>query len=137
VSNLKLLNKMLRLKGMKISLYWFKNRDKELHLSVKPYKSLLGSSKGTSIARLLVFGGIMATEALERLRSEMMALSETERAELAHELIQSLDAPRDNGVEEAWDREILRRISVVDDGQATLLDREEFRRRMRARFGAQ
>jgi transposase len=39
VSNLKLLNKMLRLKGMKISLYWFKNRDKELHLSVKPYKN--------------------------------------------------------------------------------------------------
>ena len=79
----------------------------------------------------------MTSEALERLRSEMMALSETERAELAHELIQSLDAPRDNGVEEAWDREILRRISVVDDGQAKLLDREEFRRRMRARFGAQ
>jgi len=39
VSNLKLLNKILRLKGMKISLYWFKNRDKELHLSVKPYKN--------------------------------------------------------------------------------------------------
>ena len=39
MSNLKLLNKMLRLKGMKISLYWFKNRDKELHLSVKPYKN--------------------------------------------------------------------------------------------------
>ncbi len=79
----------------------------------------------------------MATEALERLRSEMMTLSETERAELAHELIKSLDAPRDNGVEEAWDREILRRISVVDNGQAKLLDREEFRRRMRARYGAQ
>lgn len=79
----------------------------------------------------------MATEALERLRSEMMALSETERAELAHELIESLDAPRDNGVEEAWDREILRRIAAVDDGQAKLLDREEFRRRMRERLGAQ
>ena len=39
MSNLKLLNKILRLKGMKISLYWFKNRDKELHLSVKPYKN--------------------------------------------------------------------------------------------------
>jgi hypothetical protein len=33
-------------------------------------------------------------------------------------------------------REILRRISIVDDGQAKLLDREEFRRRMRVRFGA-
>jgi hypothetical protein len=36
VSNLKLLNKILRLKGMKISLYWFKSRDEELHLSGKP-----------------------------------------------------------------------------------------------------
>ena len=79
----------------------------------------------------------MATEALERLRSEIMNLSEAERAELAHELIKSLDEPRENGVEEAWDREILRRISVIETGQAKLLDREEFRRRMRARFGAQ
>ncbi len=79
----------------------------------------------------------MATEAVERLRSEMMVLSEAERAELAHELIKSLDAPRDDGVEDAWDREILRRISAVETGQAKLLDREEFRRRMRARFGAQ
>lgn len=78
----------------------------------------------------------MATEALERLRSEMMTLPETERAELAHQLIESLDAPRDNGVEEAWDREILRRICMVDDRQAKLLDREEFRRRMRAISGA-
>jgi putative addiction module component (TIGR02574 family) len=78
----------------------------------------------------------MATEAMERLRSEMLTLSATERAELAHELIESLDAPRDEGVEEAWDHELLRRISQVNDGQATLIDREAFRRRMRARLGA-
>lgn len=80
----------------------------------------------------------MATETLERLLSEMLTLSEAERAQLAHELIRSLDtAPPENGVEEAWDREIMRRISVVDTGQAELLDREEFRRRMRARFAGQ
>jgi transposase len=39
VSNLKLLYKILRLKGMKITDYWFKNRNKELHLAVKPYKN--------------------------------------------------------------------------------------------------
>ena len=39
MSNLKLLNKILRLKGMKITRFWFKNRDKELHLTVKPYKN--------------------------------------------------------------------------------------------------
>ena len=39
MSNLKLLYKILRLKGMKITQFWFKNRNKELHLAVKPYKN--------------------------------------------------------------------------------------------------
>jgi len=39
VSNLKLLYKRLRLNGMKITDFWFKNRNKELHLAVKPYKN--------------------------------------------------------------------------------------------------
>jgi transposase len=39
MSNLKLLCKILRLKGLKITNFWFENRDKELHLSVKPYKN--------------------------------------------------------------------------------------------------
>jgi len=39
VSNLKLLYKILRLKGMKITRFWFKNRDQELHLAVKPHKN--------------------------------------------------------------------------------------------------
>jgi len=73
----------------------------------------------------------MATEPLQRLRSEMLALSEAERAELAHDLILSLDEPRDNGVEDAWDREISRRIGEIDAGQAELVDRAEFRRRIR------
>lgn len=78
----------------------------------------------------------MATEPLQRLRSQILALSEAERAELAHELIVSLDAPRDNGVEDAWDREVLRRIKEIDTNQAELLDRDEFRRRMRAKLEA-
>lgn len=39
MSNLKLLYKILRLKGIKLTDFWFKNRDKELHLAVKPYKN--------------------------------------------------------------------------------------------------
>ena len=39
MSNLKLLSKILRLKGMKITRFWFKKRDKELHLAVKPYQN--------------------------------------------------------------------------------------------------
>lgn len=77
----------------------------------------------------------MSTTTMKRLRSEVMTLSEPERAELAHELIRSLDAPADEGVEEAWDREIVRRIAQIDSGQAKLLDREEFRKRIQARIG--
>jgi transposase len=39
VSNLKLLCKILHLKGMKITRFDFKHRDKELHLAVKPHKN--------------------------------------------------------------------------------------------------
>ncbi len=76
----------------------------------------------------------MATEALERIRAEVLELTEEERAELAHDLIATLDEPRESGVEDAWEREILHRISLIDSGQAKLLDREEFRKRMRARY---
>lgn len=74
----------------------------------------------------------MGAKSLENLRKELMALPESERAKLAHDLIQSLDEPRDTEVEEAWDREILRRIREVDAGDARLLDRAEFRQRLRA-----
>jgi putative addiction module component (TIGR02574 family) len=79
----------------------------------------------------------MTAEPLQRLRSEILALSEAERAELAHDLIQSLDAPRDNGVEDAWDREISRRLSEIDAGQAELVERAEFRKRIRAKLERQ
>lgn len=78
----------------------------------------------------------MATETLRRLRSEALMLPETERAELAHELVKSLDAPADPDVADAWDKEILRRLAEIDAGTAKLIDREEFRRRMQARPGS-
>lgn len=78
----------------------------------------------------------MTTATLERLRSELLMLSEPERAELALELIKSLDAPADEGVDEAWDRELVRRIDQIDSGQAKLLDREEFRKKIQDRIGS-
>ena len=77
----------------------------------------------------------MGSSALERVRVEALNLSESERAELAHNLVASLDGPADSDVEKAWDAEILRRLSEIDSGTANLIDREEFRRRMRARMG--
>ena len=76
----------------------------------------------------------MATEVFDQLRTEMMTLSMAERAELADDLIKSLDASRDQGVEEAWERDISRRIELIDSGQAKLLNKKEFRKRMRNRL---
>ena len=77
----------------------------------------------------------MTTETLDHLRSQISTLSESERAALARELIMSLDGPRDESVEQAWNDEISRRASKVKSGNATLLSREEFRSKMRARLG--
>lgn len=78
----------------------------------------------------------MATENLRKLRSESLMLPEAERAQLAHELVKSLDGPADADVADAWDREILRRLAEIDAGTAKLMDREEFRRCMQARLGS-
>lgn len=37
-------------------------------------------------------------------------------------------------VAEAWDMEIMRRLVEVDSGAAEYIDRDEFRRRIQARF---
>ncbi|WP_280540619.1 addiction module protein [Chromohalobacter sp. 11-W] len=77
----------------------------------------------------------MNTETLDHLRSQISTLSESERAALARELIMSLDGPRDDSVEQAWNDEIVHRVSKVKSGKTTLIDREEFRSKMRARLG--
>jgi len=77
----------------------------------------------------------MTTETLNHLRSQIYALSESERAELARELIMSLDGPRDDAAGQAWNDEIIHRVAKVKSGKAKLLSREEFRTKMRARIG--
>jgi putative addiction module component (TIGR02574 family) len=77
----------------------------------------------------------MGSPILEKVRSEALSLSEAERAELAHSLIASLDGPSDVDAGSAWDAEILRRLAEIDSGTAELVDRDELRRRMRARMG--
>jgi len=75
----------------------------------------------------------MSNQALNELRTELFGLSKGDRAELALELISSLDGPPDDGVAEAWDQEILRRLAEVDAGTAEIIDRAEFSRRLRER----
>lgn len=76
----------------------------------------------------------MSNVALEKLRSEALRLSEKERAELAQDLMKSLDAPADPNAADAWDQEIARRLDEIDAGTAKLIDRAELRRRMQERL---
>lgn len=77
----------------------------------------------------------MTTETLNHLRSQISTLSESERAALARELIMSLDGPRNDSVEQAWNDEVIRRVTDIKSGRATLLSRDEFQTKMRARIG--
>jgi putative addiction module component (TIGR02574 family) len=76
----------------------------------------------------------MASRIVERLRDEALNLPGAERAELACNLVQSLDGPPDTGVAEEWDTEILRRLDQIASGTAQIIDRAEFTRRVRARM---
>jgi len=76
----------------------------------------------------------MSSTMLDRVRNEALELSESERAELAHDLVLSLDGPRDPLAAELWDAEILRRVDEVEAGTAQLVERDEFKRRMQERL---
>ena len=67
----------------------------------------------------------MATRELSVLREDALALSEAERARLAHDLVASLDGPAEHDVADAWDNEIVGRINEIESGNATLLDASE------------
>jgi len=77
----------------------------------------------------------MAKQSVEVLRQQALELSEADRAELAWELVASLDGPADSDVTEAWDKEIVRRLAEIDAGTAELIDREELTERLRHRPG--
>jgi len=78
----------------------------------------------------------MDTATLDKLRSEVLALSELERAQLAYELVKSLDEPADPDAGSAWDIESLNRLRAIDTGTARLVDRDELRRRLEKRLSA-
>ena len=56
---------------------------------------------------------------VEELRTELGGLSDTERGELAHFLILSLDQSSDENVERAWDAELDRRAEEIRSGRAS------------------
>lgn len=56
---------------------------------------------------------------VEQIRSEVMGLSASERASLAHDLILSLDDAVDLDLGTEQEREIQRRVQMVREGEAT------------------
>ena len=73
----------------------------------------------------------MGSEARKILESAM-ALSPDERAELARELIASLDGEADPGVEAAWSAEITRRAERVLSGESQGVPWETVKQDVRA-----
>ncbi|MCC6553925.1 MAG: addiction module protein [Polyangiaceae bacterium] len=71
---------------------------------------------------------------VERLTSEAHSLSTTERAELAHRLLESLDDGADEGVEAACHAEALRRLDEIERGVVEPIGADELFRRVRQRL---
>ena len=76
----------------------------------------------------------MMTAQLEILRTKVMALSVTERAKLASDLVASLDGPVDSESAQAWDIEICRRINELEADPTSLLETTDVLARARARI---
>ena len=76
----------------------------------------------------------MNTKALDAVRRNALALSKLERAELASDLVASLDGPSDANAKAAWDVELCRRINEIEAGKETLLDPEDVLTQARKRL---
>ncbi len=71
------------------------------------------------------------------LLKQALTLTEKERAELASSLIDSLDTTVDPDAEQAWQEEIARRLSDVENGKVKTIPWEEVQRKGRALLNGQ
>ena len=62
---------------------------------------------------------------------EALKLTAHERAEVAEQLIASLDEGPDVDVEQAWQEEVQRRLQQVERGEVETIPSEEVQRRLR------
>jgi putative addiction module component (TIGR02574 family) len=72
----------------------------------------------------------MTNEAQELLQ-KVLALPEKERAELAGNLIASLDATVDQDVDAAWQQEVVRRLHDIQSGKVKTVSWEEVQQKGR------
>jgi putative addiction module component (TIGR02574 family) len=74
------------------------------------------------------------TESAERIKQELAHLPPQDRAELAHFLIESLDAEVDEDAEAAWEAELLRRAKAIDSGRAVGLPADQVFAELRKKY---
>ena len=70
------------------------------------------------------------TKAAEAVLAEALRLDVDARAELAAEILASLDGPADPDAEAAWATEIQRRVAAIESGTARLEPWDEVKRRL-------
>ncbi len=70
------------------------------------------------------------TKSTEAVLAEALRLDPDSRAELAAELLASLDGPADPDAEAAWAAEIELRVAAIEAGTAALEPWEDVRRRV-------
>jgi putative addiction module component (TIGR02574 family) len=81
---------------------------------------------GTTVGLIGLFGGVAGrtipamTRAAKAVLADALRLGPTERAELAAEVLASLDGPADVDAESAWEEEVRRRIEAIDAGTVEL-----------------
>ncbi len=61
----------------------------------------------------------------QTLFEQVLTLGQCERADFAARLLESLDGPKQEGVDEAWNREIAQRIAEIDRGSVELVPWEQ------------
>jgi len=66
----------------------------------------------------------------EQLLAEVLDLPEHDRAEVASRILESLENAPDEGVDEAWARELERRGAAVDSGEVVTSDWNVLRQRI-------
>jgi putative addiction module component (TIGR02574 family) len=70
------------------------------------------------------------TKPMTSVLADALRLDDAARAELAAELLASLDGPADPDAGQAWDDEIERRIAAIEAGHVALEPWDEIRRRI-------
>ena len=70
------------------------------------------------------------TKGAQAVLADALRLDSAARAELAAELLASLDGPSDPDAESAWDAEIDRRIEAIEAGTIRLEPWEQVKRRI-------